>query len=243
MPRAALLLVVAFCAIAEIRGTCDQRFPTKNVLCVYQPAPCNRPGEVCGLTDAQKQQVADAHNFFRTLVASGHELLGDPGPQPGSNDIKEIVYMEELAIYAQRWVEQNRWAHDCYECRATPTFEWVGQNLGMALPQGTPFLGQANMTGVVEMWFDEVKDMNKNSLEAGPHTGHYTQVVWGSTWAVGCGLYTNDKPCPAGYTYPCYIVACNYGPAGNWIGQKAYSTTINCPVKSRQWPRLCASGP
>ena len=43
--------------------------------------------------------------------------------------------------------------------------------------------------------------------------GHYTQMVWKNTQAVGCALATNGKMD--------YLV-CRYSPAGNVIGQKPY---------------------
>merc|ERR1711953_410801 len=62
--------------------------------------------------------------------------------------------------------------------------------------------------GAVDMWYNEISyspggqgaiqqfDMN---------TGHYTQLVWQSTTAVGCG--TNGD-----------LLVCEYGPAGNMVG-------------------------
>jgi uncharacterized protein YkwD len=43
--------------------------------------------------------------------------------------------------------------------------------------------------------------------------GHYTQMVWKNTQAVGCALASNGKTD--------YLV-CRYSPAGNVIGQKPY---------------------
>lgn len=43
--------------------------------------------------------------------------------------------------------------------------------------------------------------------------GHYTQVVWKNTQAVGCALASNGQND--------YLV-CRYSPAGNVIGQKPY---------------------
>ncbi|MDO9190699.1 MAG: CAP domain-containing protein [Sulfurimicrobium sp.] len=44
--------------------------------------------------------------------------------------------------------------------------------------------------------------------------GHYTQLVWKKTTAVGCGMAvcgSRDQ-----------IWVCQYSPAGNWAGQKPY---------------------
>eukprot|EP00271_Cylindrocystis_brebissonii_P020596 TRINITY_DN688_c0_g2_i5.p1 TRINITY_DN688_c0_g2~~TRINITY_DN688_c0_g2_i5.p1 ORF type:complete len:213 (+),score=9.87 TRINITY_DN688_c0_g2_i5:599-1237(+) len=44
--------------------------------------------------------------------------------------------------------------------------------------------------------------------------GHYTQVIWKDTQTVGCGSYQ----CADGST----IVACDYNPSGNFVGQYPY---------------------
>jgi len=55
--------------------------------------------------------------------------------------------------------------------------------------------------------------------------GHYTQVTWGATTDVGCGLCF----CPSvgGISNAEYIV-CNYLPAGNWVGDKNYKRGQAC---------------
>ena len=44
-------------------------------------------------------------------------------------------------------------------------------------------------------------------------TGHYTQMVWRETTALGCGEAICNKT---------LIVACNYDPPGNYIGRRPY---------------------
>jgi uncharacterized protein YkwD len=44
--------------------------------------------------------------------------------------------------------------------------------------------------------------------------GHYTQLVWGDTRSVGCGMAS----CPDGTE----IWVCNYDPAGNYVGTAPY---------------------
>jgi pathogenesis-related protein 1 len=44
--------------------------------------------------------------------------------------------------------------------------------------------------------------------------GHYTQQVWATTTDLGCAL----KACPGGS----YMVSCEYGPGGNYQGQRPY---------------------
>ena len=47
------------------------------------------------------------------MVAKGEETLGFPGPQPPATDMYELKWDRELAIVAQRWVDQcDAEAHD-----------------------------------------------------------------------------------------------------------------------------------
>jgi len=47
------------------------------------------------------------------------------------------------------------------------------------------------------------------------NTGHYSQVVWADTYAVGCAA----TKCSKGWS-PIY--ACNYGTPGNFMGAPVY---------------------
>ena len=47
--------------------------------------------------------------------------------------------------------------------------------------------------------------------------GHYTQVVWESTSAVGCGYGTCQDD-----SFNIEVIVCNYDPPGNYIGQAPY---------------------
>ena len=61
-------------------------------------------------------------------------------------------------------------------------------------------------------------------------TGHYTQMVWGSTRFVGCGR----RAFKFGFWHE-QIYVCNYGPAGNFWFQPLYiigEPCTQCPEDS-----------
>jgi len=65
-------------------------------------------------------------------------------------------------------------------------------------------------------WADEFPNYNyaANTCASGQQCGHYTQMVWRTSTQVGCASVT----CSNGKV----LVVCNYSPAGNTMGQKAY---------------------
>jgi len=66
--------------------------------------------------------------------------------------------------------------------------------------------------------------------------GHYSQVVWADSYAVGCGI----TKCSSGLS-PIY--ACNYGPPGNYIGSAMYKTgnaASACPSGTVANAGLCS---
>ncbi|MCA9635011.1 MAG: hypothetical protein KC420_03145, partial [Myxococcales bacterium] len=64
----------------------------------------------------------------------------------------------------------------------------------------------------VGAWASEASAYNAQTGACSGVCGHYTQIVWSSTSALGCGYAT----CGAGE-----IWVCNYDPRGNILGQKA----------------------
>ncbi|KAI5644473.1 cysteine-rich secretory protein family domain-containing protein [Phthorimaea operculella] len=71
----------------------------------------------------------------------------------------------------------------------------------------------------------------------GPQVGHYTQMVWSDSTYVGCAV--SQYP-DGGFTT--YLVVCNYGPAGNMLGQEAYESgdpayNLDCGTSDRDCTR------
>ncbi|XP_011706261.1 PREDICTED: venom allergen 3-like, partial [Wasmannia auropunctata] len=125
------------------------------------------------------------------------------------------IWDNELEDIAQRWAIQCNFSHD--KCRDVDRFI-VGQNIakGYSSDEDTSFIDS-----MIQMWYDEVADFDKNKVEKyefDSNTGHYTQMVWAETTKVGCGLITYKE---SNDWISIYLV-CNYGPSGNWIGEKIY---------------------
>ncbi|XP_012286134.1 venom allergen 5.02 isoform X2 [Orussus abietinus] len=162
-----------------------------------------------GLTCQDKQSILDEHNRLRQLVA-----LGQIHGQPGAANMMELIWDDELAAAAQRWADQCKESHDT--SRNVRRFA-VGQNIARTWttrPPG-PYDSEPNWRRQISGWFNEVQHYHTGFSRA---TGHYTQLVWGDTYLLGCGYSFYYDPA-RGYTKN-YV--CNYGPSGNVLGYQPY---------------------
>jgi hypothetical protein len=69
----------------------------------------------------------------------------------------------------------------------------------------------------VHVWGEEEKDYNCTTNECRPNAtcGHYTQLVWNTTLAVGCGMAYCRQNSPFGEQHPNWtFYVCNYTPPG-----------------------------
>ena len=71
----------------------------------------------------------------------------------------------------------------------------------------------ASATDVVERWSSESRNYDYSSNRCRGVCGHYTQIVWRSTKAIGCGVARGGGR---------EIWVCNYDPPGNVLGHRPY---------------------
>ncbi|KAL5476104.1 hypothetical protein EMCRGX_G026010 [Ephydatia muelleri] len=159
------------------------------------------------LTSTQKMQLLNTHNAVRRSV------------QPPATDIKTMKWSRELENTAQNYANQCIWGHNSN--RQTSPFSSVGENLYTST-------GDIQDYGsVVRSWYDEAKyyHYDSNTCDNSKVCGHYTQVVWANSDSLGCGVTrcANLRDLPSFKN--ALIVVCNYGPSGNFIGEKPYRTT------------------
>ncbi|KAL7647542.1 UNVERIFIED_CONTAM: hypothetical protein RMT77_001142 [Armadillidium vulgare] len=194
---------------------------------------------------ADIKAILDWHNSIREKVASGRETGAKDGTLPKASNMRKLVWDNELAYIAQCLANNCTFAHDCYPCRAVLNrrFNYVGQNVASLQTTGT--LTSINFVTLIHPFYStEVQNLPKSviysfsgSTSDKPY-GHYTQVIWTNTKAVGCGGVIYEK---SGWKYA--LVVCNYGEAGNFIGSPVYKTGIpcsECPSGTSCSGSLCA---
>jgi len=193
-------------------------------MCIYKG-----PAETCasqtilrGLTQEGKNNILEHHNKLRRMVAKGEQK-----DQPAAANMRELVWDSELEAIAQRLADQCLYEHDEVKNKLDGTS--VGQNL--FLESKSEKQDQAALTFIAakpaQFWYNEVTNPGFPSANIDPFTwgpyGHYTQVVWADTYALGCGsAYYFD-----GSEYH-NLVVCNYATTGNLLGAVMYKQGEAC---------------
>jgi pathogenesis-related protein 1 len=123
--------------------------------------------------------------------------------------VEPLAWDSRLAAIAQEWAESCVDRHGPRNVLDhNPNRVAHGETMGENIFAGT---GPITAESAVQGWADEraFYDYDRNRCERGEVCGHYTQLVWRSTRAVGCGV----SRCPR-LDFE-YTIVCNYAPAGN----------------------------
>ncbi|CAL5078154.1 unnamed protein product [Urochloa decumbens] len=138
------------------------------------------------------QDYVDLHNAARNDVGVG-----------------AVSWDDDVAAFAQSYAAER--AGDCALQHSGGGPNGYGENL---------FMGGAgadwSASDAVGLWVAEKQwyDHDSNSCAAGETCGHYTQVVWRDSTAIGCARVVCDN----GGVF----ITCNYNPPGNVDGQNPY---------------------
>jgi hypothetical protein len=167
----------------------DQQEPPEVVDQWVDPTPKPR-----GETAFRTQMMRD-HNRARVAVAVA-PLVWDSG------------LAADAAAYAATLAATRTFAH----AKRLPGKPVEGENLWMGTRRAFSY---GDMVG---SWIDEARDFKRGlfpdiSLTGSWHdVGHYTQIIWSGTKAVGCAVGTNASD---------EYLVCRYFPAGNVWGRDA----------------------
>ena len=146
------------------------------------------------------QQILDAHNVYRKEL----------GIQP-------LTWSADLANFAQRWANELASNKDCRLAhRPQDNGSAWKQLYGENIYSGGGTSWAPTILDAIAGWGEEKDnfDFTTKNCKGSQSCGHYTQLVWRNTTAVGCAI----AKCSNGNV----IVVCNYNPGGNWVGEPAF---------------------
>merc|ERR1712227_523241 len=193
-----MMVVVVTCLpeleMRSLRATGKGVFVKQSLLLKRGGLSC--PASGSELSSKEKKQFLRAHNDYRKAEGKG---------------LKPLKWNDALAKRAQDLVDSKsdcKMEHIELNCGSAR----MGQNLAWDWRSPAP-TGNMEPAKAVTMWYDEKKDYNYAANSCSKVCGHYTQVVWKDTKEVGCAARVcgNSR-----------LVACDYYPPGNWVGEKPY---------------------
>ena len=132
------------------------------------------------------QAMLNAHNAVRARVG-----------------VPPLVWSAQVAGVAQDWAN-NLIATGAFSHRPGNRY---GENL-YAIAGGA-----ASPEQVVGLWADEARGYDLRSNTCAGECGHYTQIVWGKTQALGCAVARDRRR---------EVWVCDYDPPGNVVGYRPY---------------------
>jgi len=133
---------------------------------------------------------------------------------------EKLSYSPALAVTAQVWADNLKRTNHCRMRHSKPGGQY-GENLywasALAWSDGRKELQHVSPEQVVDSWGSEKADYDyaNNHCTQGKMCGHYTQMVWRTTTTVGCAMAVCEDTQEQ-------VWACQYQPAGNWVGRKPY---------------------
>jgi uncharacterized protein YkwD len=165
--------------------------------------------------------ITAAHNAVRAMVST-------------QSPLPSYTWSPTIAAYAQQWATElasnpSTCAQPMHRSGTELRMMNYGENLAAFFGQG-PSGSVSTAQQAVNGWASEVAcwtygtfmgtdkcDMTCTTKLFSDGCGHYTQIVWRKSVELGCGVASCQTA-----QGPADIWICNYGPAGNIVGQSPY---------------------
>lgn len=157
--------------------------------------------DVCTDNSHVQEEIVNLHNDLRRSVS------------PPAQDMLQMSWSDDIKDIMQTWVDKCKLTHGPPSTREIKGYE-MGENLFYSSTQ-------LSWTAVIKAWHNEVQNYKypKGSTN-GEEVGHYTQVIWNSSYKVGCAMAV----CPNNI----YFYGCQYYRAGNFWTWRPYTEGSWC---------------
>ncbi|XP_032319119.1 LOW QUALITY PROTEIN: cysteine-rich secretory protein 2 [Camelus ferus] len=166
-------------------------------------------------TEVQRE-IVNKHNELRKSVS------------PPARNMLKMEWSRDATANAQKWANKCTLEHSNPDDRKTSTK--CGENLYMSSDP-------VAWSDAIQSWYEERHNFVYGAGQKSPSAvvGHYTQLVWYSSYLVGCGI----AYCPNQESLKYYYV-CQYCPAGNNVNKKNTPYQQGTPCAS--CPGNCDNG-
>jgi len=165
------------------------------------------------------QVLCNILSATNNVRANGSFGPGNPAPSAtAGGPLNPLVWDPGAATVAQSWAAQCNFNHN------------PNRDGGESIYASCSTTAPVTVTGTdaVSSWSAEAAAYTYSTNSCNPaetssgECGHYTQLVWRTTNAVGCAVQqcTTNTPC-SGFPDWAFVV-CDYTPAGNWSGVSPY---------------------
>ncbi|XP_058215286.1 pathogenesis-related protein 1A-like [Rhododendron vialii] len=190
--------------------------PNSNLASLVQNQPLGQPTH-----NAISNLVSLLHNqpHSQRLSSDAQEYLNAHNNIRHKKGVPPLQWDEKLAQYAQRWAEQG--VNECNPHHHSDG-PYGENNLWEQYDERTP-------TEVTQVWIDEEVNYDHVKLACKCQTetlkcmcGHYTQLVWSATKAVGCGNVTCNNELG-------FLIVCSYNPPGNYQDENPFQNAHSLP--------------
>ena len=193
------------------------------------------------LNAAGKAHILCLHNQTRSNVALGM-FDGLNTPLDFATDMKRLQWDDKLAQVAGAWANRCVWEHNANrtnEYNALSPTDINGNVIGgrESVGENLAFMSASNATAVsfpfatrgYGLWEEEGAYYSYGDLQVSDYCaqapcGHFTQLIWATTYKVGCEV--NFCAANTLSRYPATYLVCNYASAGNYIGRAPYQSSL-----------------
>jgi pathogenesis-related protein 1 len=142
------------------------------------------------------QETGAPPNLASTMLAAHNRIRARVG-------VPALTWSDALSAQSREWANtlltRNRFIHRPHSPYGENLYEISGR--------------AASAADVVDRWASESRNYDYSSNQCRGVCGHYTQIVWRNTKAMGCGVARGGGR---------EIWVCNYDPPGNVVGHRPY---------------------
>ncbi|KAI5624307.1 GLIPR1-like protein 1 precursor, partial [Silurus asotus] len=161
------------------------------------------------------RRCVQAHNVHRARA------------QPPAANMRSMSWDDVLAREARSWARHCKGSHNPVlkqEGRAHPEFWHVGENIWLGAPYSA-----FTVESAVNSWNKEGADYTLGNNSCARVCGHYTQLMWATSYKVGCAVHVCSRGIENFSNHPqSTIFVCNYGDTGNVFGITPYIVGLAC---------------